>query len=78
MTYAGTIPDQLVVKLPGLQRRRLEAALSQTELGDKATVSRATIARIERGEEARPSTLRRLADALGCTPVDLMRQPPPL
>ncbi len=78
MSYAGTIPDQLVVKLPGLQQRRLLAALTQTELSQKANVGRATIARIERGEEARPSTLRRLAEALHCTTADLMRQPPPL
>jgi transcriptional regulator with XRE-family HTH domain len=58
-------------KLRGARRR---AALTQTELAEKAGVGVATIARIETGEitEPRVSTLRKLADALGVTPADLL------
>ena len=71
---ARIIPDK-VVKLPGLLRRRLEAALTQEELGRLAGVQRFTITRLENGGEARPSTVRKLADALNCTPRELMEAP---
>jgi transcriptional regulator with XRE-family HTH domain len=63
--------DPLKEKLRGARRR---AALTQTELAEKAGVGVATIARIETGEitEPRVSTLRKLADALGVTPADLL------
>ena len=65
MTDAGIIRDQPVVKLPGLERCRFEASLMQRELAEKAQVARATSVRLERLEEARPPTMRRLAEALG-------------
>lgn len=61
-----------VVKLPGLWRARLRAALSQRDLAKKAGVSPSTIARIESGEESQPSTLRKLAAALEVEPRELM------
>lgn len=63
--------DELVT-LPGLRRLRLFAALSQRELARRAGVSPATIGRIEDGEQAHPSTVRKLADALGCQPRELI------
>ena len=69
----GTIAPSRVVHLSRLRRCRLEAALTQEELADRAGVSRRAVALIERGEtEPRPSTIRKLADALGCSPRDLM------
>lgn len=71
MCAGGNIAAK-VVKLPGLLRRRLEAALTQKELGERAGVQRFTVTRLENGGEARPSTVRRLARALNCEPRDLM------
>lgn len=76
MCASGNIAAK-VVQLPGLLRRRLEAALSQEELGRRAGLQRFTITRLENGGEARPATVRRLADALRCEPRDLLGQQPP-
>lgn len=62
--------------LPGLLWQRQLAALSQDELAKKANVQRPTITRIEKGGEARPSTIRKLVAALGCQPRDLLSKPP--
>jgi transcriptional regulator with XRE-family HTH domain len=58
-------------KLRGERRR---AALTQGELAERAGVGINTIVRIETGEisEPRVSTLRKLADALGVKPRDLL------
>jgi transcriptional regulator with XRE-family HTH domain len=57
-----------------LRRLRREAALSQQELADCAGTTQETISRLERGHNAaRGSTLRKLADALGVEPRDLMK-----
>lgn len=61
-----------VVTLPELRRYRLRAALSQRDLAKKAGVAASTVARIEGGHEVHPSTMRKLASALGCAPADLM------
>lgn len=52
--------------------RRLRAGLSQRDLAKLSGVAASTIARIEVGEEAFPSTARRLAAVLNCQPGDLM------
>ncbi len=57
------------VRLREWRQRRL---LSQEELADKADVGTATIARIEAGQGARLSTLRKLATALEITPDELL------
>jgi len=50
---------------------RQQKALSQEDLAEKAGVSRATVLNMERGRAVHPSTLRRLAKALGVTPPAL-------
>ena len=64
-----------------VRRRRLECVLSQAELAERAGTTRGTVARIEAGGYLpRPSTLRRLAEALGVpagalvTPEELDRR----
>jgi transcriptional regulator with XRE-family HTH domain len=58
-----------------LQRLRREAALSQQELAERAGTTQETISRLERGHHAaRGRTLRRLANALGVKPKELMRE----
>jgi transcriptional regulator with XRE-family HTH domain len=56
-----------------LRRLRARVALTQAELARKARVDPATIARLELGMNApRPTTIRRLARALGVRPQDLV------
>jgi transcriptional regulator with XRE-family HTH domain len=48
--------------------------LSQAELAKLADTTQATISVLERGERtAQPRTVRRLADALGVEPKELVR-----
>jgi transcriptional regulator with XRE-family HTH domain len=61
-----------VVSLPGLLRQRLLAALTQEQLAERAGVQRPTVSRLETGGDARPTTVRKLADVLGCSPRDLI------
>jgi transcriptional regulator with XRE-family HTH domain len=68
-----TVPrGKIRVALPGLRTRRFAVALTQAQLADKAGVSRPTVTKIENGAEARVTTVRKLADALGCEPRELM------
>jgi transcriptional regulator with XRE-family HTH domain len=56
-----------------LRPLRERKALTQRELADQAGVTQSTIQRLETGlQEARPTTLRKLAKALGVKPSDLM------
>jgi len=62
-----------MVKLTRLRHLRELAALTQSELAEKAGLTRAAMGRIETGVvNPRPSTIRRIADALGVRPQDLM------
>lgn len=63
------------VFVPRLQMLRNDLALSQEDLAEKAGVGRATVARGERGGAIRPSSVRKLAKALGVKPRDLQRPP---
>jgi transcriptional regulator with XRE-family HTH domain len=65
-----------VVKLPGLRRQRELAALTQDELAQRAGIHRVTLARLELGGEAEMRTVRKLAQALGVQPADLMQPEP--
>ena len=52
---------------------RERKALTQRELAEKAGVNRVTITRIENGyDQPFPTTVRKLADALGVRPEDRM------
>jgi transcriptional regulator with XRE-family HTH domain len=63
-----------VPTLPNLRRLRDRALLTQEELAARAGVARSTLVKLERLEaKARPSTIRKLAEALGCTPWELMQ-----
>jgi transcriptional regulator with XRE-family HTH domain len=56
-----------------LRELRNEASLSQEELAERADVSRTTIADLELGKRRpQPKTRRKLAEALGVAPVELM------
>ncbi len=56
-----------------LRRLRVREAMTQAELAQKAGLTAATVARAERNErEPNMSTLRKLANALGVHPSDLI------
>jgi transcriptional regulator with XRE-family HTH domain len=61
-----------VVGVPGLKRQRLLAALTQDQLAIKANVRRQTVIRLEQDGDATPTTVRKLADALGVQPATLI------
>lgn len=63
------------MKLLRLKEWREKRALTQEQLADKSGVSRGTIARIERGEDTFPTTVRKLADALSVDPIELIGAP---
>jgi len=56
-----------------LKRQRARRALTQAELAERADVTTATVARIERDEiEPRMTTLRKLSQALEVDPAELV------
>ena len=58
-----------------LKTLRTLNALTQAELADRAGLTTAAVARIERSEvEPRPTTLRKLAKALNVQPRDLIEE----
>jgi transcriptional regulator with XRE-family HTH domain len=58
-----------------LRQLRRERMLSQQELAKKAGAGQATLSLLERGERtAQPRTVRRLADALGVEPRELVAE----
>jgi len=62
-----------------LRRMRELRALSQRELAAKAKLSVTTVNRIETGQrKAMPRTVRKLAEALGVTPEELLTEQPRL
>jgi transcriptional regulator with XRE-family HTH domain len=68
------------VDIEALRRSLLELRIrkgwSQGDLGREAGVRADTVSSIERGRhDPRPSTLRKLADALGVEVEDLFREP---
>lgn len=62
-----------MARTPRLRVLREEKAVTQEELAELAGVSRGTVARLERGEDAFLPTVRKLAKALGVEPVMLMK-----
>jgi len=68
-----TLYDARVVKLTRLSALRERTVLTQQELAEKAGITRATLSRLEAGaENPYPSTIRKLAAALGVEPQALM------
>jgi len=62
-----------------LRRLRELRALSQRELAAMAKLSVTTVNRIETGQrKAMPRTVRKLAEALGTTPEELLTEQPRL
>ena len=58
-----------------LRRLRRERALSQRDLSRMTGVAFDTISRLENGkQDAQPKTIRKLAEALGVEPKELMRK----
>ena len=57
-----------------LQELRVERALTLRELGERCSVAYDTINKLELGRRpAHASTIRKLADALGVEPKELMK-----
>jgi transcriptional regulator with XRE-family HTH domain len=62
-----------VLKTRRLRELRERASFSQMELSERSGVSRATIANLELGKRgAQPKTRRKLAEALGVEPWELV------
>ena len=60
------------IRLKHLRRQR---AVSLRELGDRSGIAYDTINRLELGKQrAQPRTIRRLSDALGVEPRELMKE----
>ena len=69
----GTTSD-MEVNVERLRALRNEHVLTLRELADEAGVSKDTIWRLENGHsEAHPSTIRKLAEAFGVQPKELVR-----
>jgi transcriptional regulator with XRE-family HTH domain len=62
--------------VPNLKKWRDWNVLTQKELAAKAKVAEATIINIERGENARQDIVRKIAEALGITPQQLLYEEP--
>jgi transcriptional regulator with XRE-family HTH domain len=67
------MPTAVVYVGDRLKRLRIRNALTQAELAAKAGLTTATVARIERNEtEPHMSTIRKLTQALGVKPPELV------
>jgi transcriptional regulator with XRE-family HTH domain len=68
-----SLPTRRGVLLPGLWAARVSAALSQRDLANMIGANQNTIQQLEsRRRGAYPKTVRRLCQALGVEPADLM------
>lgn len=68
------MPGTIKVAMGQLKRLRRERALSQRALARKSGVGLDTVNKLETGlRDALPTTVRKLADALGVKPKDLMK-----
>ncbi len=71
------MPTMAIVKIDGekLQKFRLGKFWSRDELAAKSGIHRDHIGRLERGEggNSRPPTIRKLAEALGVEPSELVK-----
>jgi transcriptional regulator with XRE-family HTH domain len=62
--------------VPGLQRARVRAYLTQRQLAQKAGVATSTVARAEQGYPMSVLVTQRIADALGVSLRELREAPP--
>jgi transcriptional regulator with XRE-family HTH domain len=61
------------VNVEKLWELRVNQELTQRQLARKAEISNTTLVKIERGG-AMPPTLKKIADALGLKPIELLRR----
>jgi transcriptional regulator with XRE-family HTH domain len=74
MRYRVGTTSGMEVNVGRLKALRREHVLTLRELAEEAGVSKDTIWRLENGHsEAHPSTIRKLARALGVQPKELVR-----
>lgn len=74
MRYRVGTTSDMEVNVERLKVLRSEHVLTLRELAEEAGVSKDTIWRLENGHsEAHPSTIRKLARALGVQPKELVR-----
>lgn len=68
---------RMELKIDALKRLRLAAGLTQAQLAELAGLSETTLNQLETGrtEEARISTVRKLASALDCGIADIAQLP---
>ena len=72
MNYTAFMPEVDMHKLRELRRLRV---LTLQELEKKSGVSYSTLVRLEHGKtSAHPRTIRRLANALGVPPPELLKK----
>ena len=64
---------QIPVQIPRLRALRLARVLTQEDLSKRAGVSPTTISAVEQGGEGRIVTARKLAEALGIPPEELVK-----
>jgi transcriptional regulator with XRE-family HTH domain len=63
------------VNVDKLKQLRLERGFSQRQLAERAGLANTTVANIEqRKGGSHPNTLRKLADVLGVSPLDLIEK----
>lgn len=65
------------MQVPRLRDARIRAFLTQVELAERAGVAEPTVVAAEKGKKIRISTVRKLAEALGIGPQDLVALSPP-
>ena len=74
MRYSIGTTSDMEVDVEKLRALRTQRVLTLRELGEKAGVSKDTIWRLEHGHSgAYPSTIRKLARALGVEPSELVK-----
>lgn len=61
------------MKVPRLRELRERAVLTQEDLAQRSGVAVVTISRVEGGQGARISTIRKLAGALNTAPEELVK-----
>lgn len=62
---------ELVIDAARLKEARAKQAYSQRDLAHRAGLRETTVYHVESGRRARPSTIRKIADALGVQPTDI-------